>query len=322
MIEITEQIVRDVLRFGDVGEERTEFPMFLIRGCFLRMGYNGDINAAMMKKTHLPSTWRFLMHIIIVCLSNRKAGFDVLSHATQSAMTALVLNKPFNFSGLIFSYMKANIASRIKFLLYPRFIQLILDAVAPNLPKIGRRFPIIRMQKRIFADCKQFGRLAKPVDVPLFGHIINPGYIEPAQDNWVNPDEVFPAAQPAQHAPPAPVPNVQGEAVAEEPVVVEEVFEEVVVEEVVEEVGVEPVVDPVDDLMNEIPGDFGAPEFDDALDLDFSASDSEPARTEREQAAIDRLRGTAQAGTSSRSRPKRKVPRRNLYDSDSDYVPE
>ncbi|HEY5235956.1 MAG TPA: hypothetical protein VIJ14_07250 [Rhabdochlamydiaceae bacterium] len=145
VVEITEQIVRDVLRFGDVGEERTEFPMFLIRGCFLRMGYNGDINAAMMKKTHLPSTWRFLMHIIIVCLSNRKAGFDVLSHATQSAMTALVLNKPFNFSGLIFSYMKNNTSSRLKFLLYPRFIQLILDAVAPNLPKVGRRLPIIRM---------------------------------------------------------------------------------------------------------------------------------------------------------------------------------
>ncbi|HEY5235957.1 MAG TPA: hypothetical protein VIJ14_07255, partial [Rhabdochlamydiaceae bacterium] len=153
--------------------------------------------------------------------------------------------------------------------------------------------------------------------MPLFGHIINPGYVEPAQDNWVNPDEDFLAAQPAQPAPPAPIPNVQGEAVAEEHVVVEEMIEEeavVVEEEVVEE--------PVDDPMNEIPEDLGAPEFDDALDLDFSESDSEPARTEREQAAIDRLRRPAPVGTSSRSRLKRKVARRNLYDSDSDFVPD
>ena len=38
------------------------------------------------------------MHVMIVSLSGRKSGFDVMGPRLQSAMAALVYNKPFSFS--------------------------------------------------------------------------------------------------------------------------------------------------------------------------------------------------------------------------------
>lgn len=45
------------------------------------------------------------------------------------------------------------------------------------------------MLKRIFQDCKNYEKWATPDDVALFGHIINPDYVAPANDNWVDEQE-------------------------------------------------------------------------------------------------------------------------------------
>ena len=94
-IRITEDSIRTVLRFGDRAEYRTEFPLSLINGCFHRMGYVGNFNDSQLRKTNLSPVWRFLMHILIVCLSAWKVGLDGIGQSLQSAMVALVLNKPY-----------------------------------------------------------------------------------------------------------------------------------------------------------------------------------------------------------------------------------
>ena len=43
-IRITEELVRNVLHFGDNINDRTDFPSELIVGCFMRMGYIGEFN--------------------------------------------------------------------------------------------------------------------------------------------------------------------------------------------------------------------------------------------------------------------------------------
>ncbi|XP_022007219.1 glutamic acid-rich protein-like [Helianthus annuus] len=50
-------------------------------------------------------------------------------------VTALVLNKKYNFSRIIFHYMKDNITSGSKSWMYPRFVQMMLDHAYPNLVK-------------------------------------------------------------------------------------------------------------------------------------------------------------------------------------------
>ncbi|MFS8006725.1 hypothetical protein Hanom_Chr14g01252551 [Helianthus anomalus] len=50
-------------------------------------------------------------------------------------VTALVLNKKYNFSRIIFHYMNDNISSGSKSLVYLRFVQMMLDHAYPNLVK-------------------------------------------------------------------------------------------------------------------------------------------------------------------------------------------
>ncbi|KAF5804167.1 hypothetical protein HanRHA438_Chr05g0203891 [Helianthus annuus] len=50
-------------------------------------------------------------------------------------VTALVLNKKYNFSKIVFHYMKENITSGSKTWIYPRFVQMMLDHAYPDLEK-------------------------------------------------------------------------------------------------------------------------------------------------------------------------------------------
>ncbi|KAI3773842.1 hypothetical protein L1987_48378 [Smallanthus sonchifolius] len=42
--------------------------------------------------------WRYFAHILIMCISSRKAGKDALSHHLAAKMVGLSLNKGYNFS--------------------------------------------------------------------------------------------------------------------------------------------------------------------------------------------------------------------------------
>ncbi|KAI3815604.1 hypothetical protein L1987_15278 [Smallanthus sonchifolius] len=49
------------------------------------------------------------------------------------------------------------------------------------------------MSKRIITDCtkvKQQNQALIQVNAPLFGHLINPDYVEPPYDNWFHPKEL------------------------------------------------------------------------------------------------------------------------------------
>ena len=81
----------------------------MVKGCFLRMGFTGDINQALLHKAYLSLQWKYFAHIMLHCLGNCKSGHDVMRFDIQSAMVALVLNRPYNFSRLIWDCMKENI---------------------------------------------------------------------------------------------------------------------------------------------------------------------------------------------------------------------
>ena len=65
------------------------------------------------------------------CLGSKKGGYDVIQEELMCGAVALVLNRPFNFSGLIFHYMKSNLVRKDKnfkkYWMYPRFIQIMID---------------------------------------------------------------------------------------------------------------------------------------------------------------------------------------------------
>ncbi|KAI3811484.1 hypothetical protein L1987_21208 [Smallanthus sonchifolius] len=170
-IAISSETIRAVLALGGAADDPMSYSGTLIMGCFQRMGYRGRPN-----DTQAPGT-------------------DGLKNALQAAMVALTLNKRFNFALYIYRelVMQITTAEGQGFLMYPRFIQMILNHLIPDLPQHPIRLTLTPMSKRIFTDCtkvKQQNAALIPVQTPLFGHLINPDYVEPPNDNWFHPDEL------------------------------------------------------------------------------------------------------------------------------------
>ncbi|KAF5766583.1 hypothetical protein HanXRQr2_Chr15g0717091 [Helianthus annuus] len=77
-IIITEQLVREVIDFPDNENSPTKFPERMVKGCMLRMGYNGPLNKANYLKACFSKPYKFLIHSVLHALSHRKGGYDVM----------------------------------------------------------------------------------------------------------------------------------------------------------------------------------------------------------------------------------------------------
>ncbi|KAJ0751194.1 hypothetical protein HanLR1_Chr05g0190801 [Helianthus annuus] len=104
-IIITEQLVREVINFPDDENSPTKFPERMVKGCMLRMGYNGDLNKANYLKACFPKAYKFLIHSVLLALSHRKGGYDVMRDYQMNMVTTLMLNKKYNFSKVVFHYL-------------------------------------------------------------------------------------------------------------------------------------------------------------------------------------------------------------------------
>ena len=73
--------LREILHLGTEAEDDgpVEFSMEMRIGAFGRMGYVGDLGKSPYVKSSLYGQWRYLMHILLQCISARKAGFDTMN---------------------------------------------------------------------------------------------------------------------------------------------------------------------------------------------------------------------------------------------------
>ncbi|KAI3712775.1 hypothetical protein L1987_71340 [Smallanthus sonchifolius] len=191
-IAISEDTIRRVLQFGDLATDPTSYPDYYVDGCWRhRMGYVGARDYASYKKMWVLDQWRYFAHIMIVCISSRKAGKDAMGHDLAAAMVGLSLNRGYNFSRYIFKALndQINTAERFRFLLYPRFVQLLIDDALPNLRAIGERLQVKRVDKRVFAQFLKPGSVEPtPAHTDLFGHLLNEAYVAPEDWNWYSPN--------------------------------------------------------------------------------------------------------------------------------------
>ncbi|KAJ0901565.1 hypothetical protein HanPSC8_Chr08g0326811 [Helianthus annuus] len=160
------------------------------RSGLLRMKCIDDIFGGQINKTMLPLRYKFLLHVLIQCLSNRRSGYNMASNDLIGLMVALVLNKVFNISKYLLSDMKENMrrtgASGNKFWMYPRFLQMIMNVQHPDLPKEAN--DVLKIDVMIEHSLKIFkGVAAKcyPESTPrkMFGALGDKNYVAPANDS-------------------------------------------------------------------------------------------------------------------------------------------
>ncbi|MFS7913662.1 hypothetical protein Hanom_Chr02g00144291 [Helianthus anomalus] len=138
--------------------------------------------------------YKFLLHVLIQCLGKNRAGYDMAGNDIIGLMVALVFNKPLSISKFLAANMKDNLrrtgsrTSGKKFWMYPRFMQMIMNAQHPDLPKADNDFlKIETMLEHSFNLFKGHSAKKYTESYPprkMFGDLANKGYVAPANDKW------------------------------------------------------------------------------------------------------------------------------------------
>ncbi|KAJ0434739.1 hypothetical protein HanOQP8_Chr17g0670071 [Helianthus annuus] len=112
-------------------------------------------------------------------------------------VTALMLNKKYNFSNIVFRYMVENITSESKTWIYPRFIQMILDHAYPDLERDDKNdlLQLFHMDNEMLKVLARYytNHPEPSTKAEFFGFIKDKNYQDPDpvdHQNWRNEKEM------------------------------------------------------------------------------------------------------------------------------------
>ncbi|GJT15008.1 hypothetical protein Tco_0873714 [Tanacetum coccineum] len=146
---ITEASVRSKLQLADASGI-SMLPNTEIFEGMGNMGYPTDGSFTFWKSFFTPQ-WRFLVHHILHCISPKSGGWDQFGSNIATALICLSTGRVYNFSKLIFDGMVANLKSKTKFLMYPRFLQMILEIQTES----KHPYLAVALTKKIFGNMKR-----------------------------------------------------------------------------------------------------------------------------------------------------------------------
>ncbi|GKC12797.1 hypothetical protein Tco_1009579, partial [Tanacetum coccineum] len=146
---ITEASIRSQLQLADA-TCITNLPDAEIYEGLATLGYVSEGKLTFWKKNFTPQ-WKFIIHNILHCISPKSGGWDQFGSTIATALICLSSNRVYNFSKMIFDGMVHNLESNTKFLMYPRFLQIILDITTEN----NGKYLAPTLTKKIFGNMKR-----------------------------------------------------------------------------------------------------------------------------------------------------------------------
>nr|GEX40206.1 hypothetical protein [Tanacetum cinerariifolium] len=164
---ITEDTVRQALRLDDA-ESINCLPNEEIFAKLARMGYEKPSTKLIFYKTFFLAQWKFLIHIILQCMSAKRIAWNEFSSSMASAVICLATSRKFNFSKYIFDSLVRNVDSSSKFYMYPRFLQLMIAAQVGDLTSHTTKYTSPALTQKVFANMKRVGKRFSRVNIPLF----------------------------------------------------------------------------------------------------------------------------------------------------------
>ncbi|GJV47600.1 hypothetical protein Tco_1437812 [Tanacetum coccineum] len=102
----------------------------------------------------------------------KTTAWNEFSSTMASAIICLATNQKFNFSKYIFDNMVKNLEGGVKFLMYPRFVQVFLDKQVEGMSKHKKIYVTPSHTKKVFANMKRQGKDFSGRDTPLFPTMI------------------------------------------------------------------------------------------------------------------------------------------------------
>nr|GEU36858.1 hypothetical protein [Tanacetum cinerariifolium] len=164
---ITEASVKRHLKLADADGISTLPPTEIFEQLAL-MGYVIDSDKLTFQKDHFFPQWGFLIHTILHCLSPKKTSWEQFSSNIAIAIICLATNRRFNFSKLIFDGMVKNLENKYKFMMYLRFLQMILNKDTRINTSHKRLYIAPSLTQKVFSNMKRKSRGFSRVETTLF----------------------------------------------------------------------------------------------------------------------------------------------------------
>ncbi|GJX00604.1 hypothetical protein Tco_0184517, partial [Tanacetum coccineum] len=204
---ISEASIRDSLQLDDA-TGITMLPNADLFEGMGQIGYPTDGTFTFWKSFFTPQ-WRFLVHHLLHCISSKSGGWDQFGSNIATALICLSTGRVYNFSKLIFDGMVANLKSKTKFLMYPRFLQMILNIQTEN----KTLYLAVSLTKKIFGNMKRgFRGAPRPLLPSMLLVATNPiagqehAAVAQSQPSSSTPPTPTPPPIPTPIPPPIPTP--------------------------------------------------------------------------------------------------------------------
>ncbi|GKD18210.1 hypothetical protein Tco_1207368 [Tanacetum coccineum] len=164
---ITETSIRSDLHLEDAGGTDC-LPTATIFEELARMGYEKPSQKLTFYKAFFSPQWKFLIHTITQCLSAKSTAWNEFSSTMASLIICLATNRKFNLSKYIFDAMVKHLDGGVKFLLYPRFLQVFINQQLGDMSHHKKIFVNPSHTKKFFANMKREGKDFSRRITPLF----------------------------------------------------------------------------------------------------------------------------------------------------------
>ncbi|KAK1431935.1 hypothetical protein QVD17_08745 [Tagetes erecta] len=215
-LTVSEESIRTALRIDDdeIGA-LDELTTAECQTCFINMGHPPIFPKQQFVRARLGKKWKLFCYVIQQCMSRRSAGFDNFPYDIASPIVAIAENRPFNMSkwimkGFVFNLVKGK---RFKFLMYPRFLQLMINIAHPIIREEGfnggilyiedmnalsyRKMSIGNVENvELFAYMRDIANNDEDIEIVYHhisqGEVVNPlDLVDEIPDNLLDDDEYF-----------------------------------------------------------------------------------------------------------------------------------
>nr|GEV13114.1 hypothetical protein [Tanacetum cinerariifolium] len=198
-VVFTEAIIRRGLHLDDADGVEC-LPNAKIFEELARMGYEKPPPKLTFYKAFFFGQWKFLIHTIVQCISAKRTAWNEFSISMASAVICLATGRKFNFSKYIFGSMVRNVDSPSKFLMYPRFIQVLLDHPMDDMTTHNTRYKSSALTQKVFANKMRVGKGLSGVETPLFDSML----VQSQQQADAAVEVLITHAQPSTTSAPSP----------------------------------------------------------------------------------------------------------------------
>ncbi|GJX54300.1 putative ribonuclease H-like domain-containing protein [Tanacetum coccineum] len=133
-----------------------------------RMGYEKPSQKLTFYKAFFSPQWKYFIHTITQCLSAKSTAWNEFSSTMASLIICLATNQKFNLSKYISDAMVKYLDGGVKFLMYPRFLQVFINQQLGDMSHHKKIFVNPSHTKKVFANMKRVGKDFSGRIKPLF----------------------------------------------------------------------------------------------------------------------------------------------------------